>query len=383
MDDYETTLDRILSTQSAVPSDSGARILAARRGELFAVATPHGERLVIARSHEDALERLAWIERGTLAREHPDGLVGWAKSQRWSATMLRLQRPGVQNLGHPRQRPALALVLAVIAPEVDNSERSIEAWSRRDLLWPDDDGTRDVLAVGTNIGWRTGNEIGQCGVGGRDRMMPTEPVYGRTGLLNRPTNEAWGDLARVGFVTGERLFDVLTIEDAVRVAVEAVESIPSWLSADGGVAVRIGAQADGCEVFVVRRIYKNNQPQEAYYTSVQRTSPGAEKSSAYVARRFERLETCVERATERLREDLKIALQIAESEGHGWAFIADLNERLAEVTNPDIEGECYRLFAVQAALKAGDRDRAEALARRYRSEVGRCGVEELDAVLKG
>lgn len=365
MGDYETTLNRILSTQSAIPGAGGADILAARRGELFAVATPHGETLVIARSHEDALARLAWIERGTLAREHPDGLVGWAKSQGWSATMLRLQRPGVQSLGHPRQRPALALVLAVIAPSVDNPERSIEAWSRRDLLWPD------------------GNEIGQCGVGGRERMMPTEPVYGRTGLLNLPTNETWGRLARVGLVPRPRPFDVLTIEDAVRVAVEAVESIPSWLSADGGVAVRIGAQADGCEVFVVRRIYKNNQPQEAYYTSVQRTSPGAENSSAYVARRFERLETCVERAVERLREDLKVELQIADSEGHGWAFIADLNERLAEVTNPDVEGECYRLCAVQAALKAGDRDRAEALARRYRSEVGRCGVEELDAVLKG
>lgn len=348
---------------AATSSDYAESVCAARRGELFAVNDGAQDVLVIAKNSDDALAKLAWWERGTIARDHPDGLAAWALEQGWSVKLLHLTAPGTPYLGHPSKRPALALVLAALC--FGDEPRPIAAWRTRDLLWPDDDGALEALRIGGTIGWRRGHECGR-----------------KLGRLNAP--DAWRTLCDVGFVAGSPPDDVISFVDVVKVAVEVIESIPPWLSADGGVAERIGAQADGCEVWAVRRLNTGSEGPEAYYTAVQRTAPGAEKSSAYASRRFGTISACRSATIDKLRDDLEAALTIATTEGHSHELLADLHERLADLAEPySLNGDDHRVGAIDEALKAGDRDRAKRLAGLYLPAVSDPIADTIVSLLKG
>jgi len=356
-------LEIIKGVAHKTSSDYAESVCAARRGELFAVSDGTKDVLVIAKSSDDALVKLAWWERGTIARDHPDGLAAWALEQGWSVKPLYLTAPGTPYLGHPSKRPALALVLAALC--FGDEPRSIAAWRTRDLLWPDDDGSFESLRIGNTIGWRRGHEHGRK-------------------LARASAADAWLTLRDVGFIAGSPPDDVINFVDVVKVALEAIESIPSWLSADGGVAERIGAQADGCEVWAVRRLNTGSEGPEAYYTAVQRTAPGAEKVSAYASRRFGTLKACRSATSDKLCEDLEAALTIATTEGHSHNCLADIHERLAELAEPhSLNGDDHRVRAVAESLKAGDRDRAKRLAGLYLPVVGDRIVDTITSLLKG
>lgn len=76
-------------------------------------------------------------------------------------------------------------------------------------------------------------------------------------------------------------------------ATETPNTIPAYLSADGGDAVHV-CTIDGCEVWAVRRLHGYSAPQgaayqpqsgDAYWTTVVQTAAGREKSMAFAARR--------------------------------------------------------------------------------------------------